>query len=121
MSRNGNGLLEGYREEYLTCRDLLHAWKTIRWRVSGSMRERTLLCLRCTTERREQVNARGGIVDGTRRYKYPPDYRLTDVVRLDAAREARKRLARLAARGILTLPWMNEAPRMKGVGRRVSA
>lgn len=81
--------LDGYDYIYMGCRDLGHSWFPWKW-GNGS---RAIKCGSCTTVRTDKIQ--NGVIL-TRTYKYPKGYHLNDVNRLDAAREARTILARLA-------------------------
>ena len=76
--------LQEVPDEYLLCRDLLHAWDIVKdFSVTdtGSI-ERTLLCQRCETIRFDSFSWDGeGIQKDRSKYSYPRDYQLKDVPR----------------------------------------
>lgn len=67
-------LLKSYRDAYLECRAMRHAWRLVGWcRGSDGQPNRVLICTRCETERRDWWTHFGG---AQRQYTYPTDYRL---------------------------------------------
>jgi hypothetical protein len=71
-------------DEYLRCRDLLHAWDTVEdfTIVDASTIERSLCCSRCGTLRWDSFTATSeGLVKDRSRYAYPQDYQLANVPR----------------------------------------
>lgn len=63
-------------DEYAACRTLGHSWDQIptppEWRAPGVVYLQ-LRCIRCTTERRDEISVNTGDVLG-RRYEHAPGY-----------------------------------------------
>lgn len=68
--------LRSYRESYLACRDLRHAWDVSGFFHAGGEVLRELTCLRCGTTRTDRWSR--SFLDVRRSYDYPDDYRLGD-------------------------------------------
>lgn len=67
-------VLEEYPAEYVTCRDLGHAWRIRRTEVVEGVLYRTLRCTKCPTERHEMFNKYGDLQ--RRSYKHAEGYLL---------------------------------------------
>lgn len=70
--------LSKYRDAYLACRDLRHAWDLSGFFHAGGEVVRELTCLRCQTVRTDRWSR--SFLDVRRSYEYPPDYRLGERV-----------------------------------------
>lgn len=86
--------------EHVQCRAIGHAWMphldTDRPRSSMFTHVLSLVCATCGTERHDAIGATGRLV--TRAYKYPEDYKVTDIVdRAEWRQSLVRRLARRAA------------------------
>lgn len=85
---------------YIECRDTGHKWRTFssehRVQVKGRIVpwRRRLRCPDCTTTRTDFLRGDGS-KESQSQYKHPPDYKVPGA-RLEAMREARLRMVRLA-------------------------
>jgi hypothetical protein len=76
--------LTGVPDNYLLCRDLLHAWDVVSdFHITDhNSIERTLQCSRCSTIRYDSFStSQDGLVKDRSRYSYPQDYQLKNVPR----------------------------------------
>lgn len=85
---------EKYPDAFLACRDLSHSWKpqSAVWLEDGNI-ERTLVCTRCDTLKRQYLSPDGYILVGY--YAYTDGYLLQGVGRLDTDARAGLRKASL--------------------------
>jgi hypothetical protein len=72
-------------ESYLMCRDAGHAWRpySADWSGEWGCWERSLVCQRCSTIRRQRLSRLGSVLGG--HYEYPEGYQHKGLGRLDGS------------------------------------
>lgn len=85
-------LLKSYPDEYLECRRLKHAFKTIGFcQMSDGVRKSILKCMRCDTIGVDRCTAQGHRIKH-RLYEWPDDYYLGQVGLPDIRKESMRRV-----------------------------
>lgn len=67
--------LSDYPEDFITCRDLMHAWKIVAWYREDHEVRRVLECQRCHSERHDRWGPRSGERLGSS-YAYEDGYQV---------------------------------------------
>ena len=81
--------LQDLEDNWLMCRDMRHAWEIevdfhVATQIGTKVKHlrRTLVCLRCGTERNERyIMTRSGVEKETQSYSYPDGYQLEGIPR----------------------------------------
>jgi len=79
--RKAKTVLVEASDDYLQCRDLMHAWKWVtdfaphREERKITAMTRTLVCMRCGTERHDEYEL-PSFIKTKSTYSYPEDYRM---------------------------------------------
>lgn len=87
------GLLAGYDNTYLLCRDVRHAWSVEGYWRDGTAVRRKLHCLRCSTTRTDVWTAKGGRLRN--QYQHPDGYSVKGGLNQQAVREEELRRVRV--------------------------